>query len=72
LFVEKVPVVTEDPLGADSAFPQPGVIACVVISRRHDPGGRELVTIDTERPWGVESKTGQARFEIEARELVDL
>ena len=55
MFVEKVPIVTEAHLNADTSYPQPGVIACVVLARSERDDGRQLVHIDTRTPWGVES-----------------
>jgi hypothetical protein len=70
-FVEKVPVVTAAYLDANSAYPQPGHIACRVVERRQDADGREVVTIDTEQPWGVESTTGEVRFEVRPNQLTE-
>ena len=71
LFVEKVPVVTTAPLDEWSAYPQPGTIACEIVRRWRDAGGRELVTVDTERPSGVQSATGQTRFDLPAGQVRD-
>jgi hypothetical protein len=70
LFVEKVPIVTAVNLGEDTVFPCPGVIACEIVSRRRGPRGHELVMINTESPWGIESTSGCASFEVEAEQLV--
>jgi hypothetical protein len=70
-FVEKVPIVTADYLDASSLYPQPGVIACEVVGRRQD-GAREVVTIDTERPWHVEATSGETRFEVGPEQVIDL
>jgi hypothetical protein len=71
MFLEKIPVVSTADLREDTPFPQAGVIACHIVSRRYDAGGRELVTINMENPWGVESTTGCVSFEVEADQLVD-
>ena len=70
-FVEKVPIVTAAYLDAASNYPQPGVIACEVVERRRD-GRREIMTIDTERPWHVESTTGETRFEVCSEQVIEL
>jgi len=54
-FVEKTAIVSTEYLDAHTSYPQPGVIACEIVSRSRDAVGREIVRIDTERPWGVES-----------------
>jgi hypothetical protein len=70
-FIEKVPVVTELDLDGDSTYPQTGVIACEEVGRFLDSSGREIVRIETDRPWGVESIDGNTRFEVTAESLVE-
>lgn len=70
-FIEKVPVISLEDLTPDTPYPRPGVIACAVVARRREPGGREVVTVDTEAPWGVESTEGLARFEVLATQLAE-
>jgi len=72
LFVEKVPVVTRAHLDATSSYPQTGVIACIVLGRSEHGDGRQLVHIDTQRPWGIESTMGRDRFDVLAEQLCDL
>ncbi len=69
-FVEKTAVVSAEYLGADTGYPRPRVIACAVVSRGRGGGG-EVVTVDTERPWGVASAEGVTRFEVAADSLVE-
>jgi len=71
-FIEKTAVVTARYLDAQSAYPQPGVIAGEVVRRSRDGVGREVVQIDTERPWGVESIDGTTQFDVLADSLVEL
>ena len=86
MFVEKVPVVTLANLNADTSYPQPGVIACVVLARSERDDGIsprrlragaiaalcELVHIDTLTPWGVESTAEKSRFEVFAEQLCEI
>jgi hypothetical protein len=72
VFREKVPVVTHAALGPLSRFPRPGVIACVVLGRHRAADGHEVVSIDTQLPWGMESTSGLSRFDVDARNLVDI
>jgi hypothetical protein len=69
-FVEKVPVVTAEPLDAHSTYPQPVVIACEVVERR-DEAGRESLVIDTAHPWGIAATTGETRFEVRPEQVVE-
>ena len=71
LFEQKVPVVTLEDLDGASKYPREGVIGCEVIGTRLDGDGRELVTVDTERPWGIESKAGQIRFEVFREQIAE-
>jgi hypothetical protein len=71
-FVEKVPVVTKAYLDGHSLYPQPGVIACEVVRRWLDDVNRKVVTISTDRPWGVEATTGEMRFDVLADQLTEL
>ncbi|WP_425617595.1 hypothetical protein NA78x_001276 [Anatilimnocola sp. NA78] len=68
-FIEKVPVMTTNDLWNDSRYPQPGKIACVVISRQRDSQGREVFTVDTSKPCGVESQEGISQFDVLADQL---
>lgn len=63
-FVQKVPVVSAANLPLDSAFPQPGYIACVVEDEWTDERGRQLVRVSTTNPWGIESTTGETIFTV--------
>lgn len=63
-FVEKIPIVTAEDIWRESAYPRPAVVDCVIIARIRDDSGREIVQIDTDKPWGVESVEGNTRFEV--------
>lgn len=63
-FVEKAPVVGTSNLSLDSAFPQLGYIACVIEDEWTDERGRELVRVDTIKPWGIESTAGEITFTV--------
>jgi len=63
-FVEKAPVVSTANLSLDSAFPQPGHIACVLEYEWIDQRGRQLVRVSTTNPWGIESTTGNTIFTV--------
>ena len=61
-FVEKAPVVSTANLSLDSAFPQPGCIACVVEDESTHERPPQLVRANTSNPWGIESTTGDTTF----------
>ena len=70
LFVEKVPVVSSENLDASSAYPQPGSIDCEVIERKFI-GGVEIVTINSAKPWAIESVDGEEVFCVRSDQLED-
>jgi len=72
LFVEKVPVVTLEDLTETSTYPRRGVIACDVLRRWRDSNDREIVTIDTNKPWGIESTDGQTQFDVLVSTLTEI
>lgn len=69
-FFEKVPVVSHEDLRADTMYPRPGRIACDVIARRLDATNKEVLVVDTARPWGIESTSGETRFEVRPEQVV--
>jgi hypothetical protein len=70
-FLEKTAIVSAERLDAQSTYPHPGFVAGEGIGRTLDAAGREVIQIDTERPWGVESVEGVTRFEILAESLTE-
>jgi hypothetical protein len=71
VFEEKVPVVAKADLNAAGSYPQSGVIACVVLGRSESDDGRQLVHIDMQTPWGIESVAGRSRFDVFPEQLVE-
>jgi hypothetical protein len=69
VFLEKVPVVTGEHLGPESAYPQLGAIACEVEAQWLDVSGRNLLRVNTERPWGIESAACATRFVVVESQL---
>lgn len=69
LFHEKIPVVTAASVWSDTEFPQPGVIAGVVVERRVRSDGREALVVDTKQPWDVQSLAGGTQFEVGPEQL---
>jgi hypothetical protein len=71
-FIEKTAIVSTNALDAKTIYPQPGVIAGEVVNRSRDAVGREVIRIDTRRPWGVESIDGVVQFDVLAEHVVEL
>jgi len=67
VFEDKVPIFTAADLRADTRYPVPAVIRCVVIDS-DESLGRTL--IDTSRPDGLTAKDGvTTRFWVESRHV---
>jgi hypothetical protein len=70
-FVQKTAIISAGQLDGHTHYPQFGVIACEIISQRRDENGREIICVDSERPWGVESVDAVTRFEVLRNVLVE-
>jgi hypothetical protein len=70
--VDKVPVITDADLDEESTYPQPGSIACAFVRSRLDETGREIVTVDTRLPWGVDATTEDTVFEVYRDQLIEV
>jgi hypothetical protein len=69
--VDKWLMFTAARLDGHSLYPQAGVVPCEVISRWQDDEGRQLVRINTAKPWGVESDEGVTEFVVLSEQVVD-
>lgn len=70
-FVEKTAIVAAADLDSQTRYPQPGVVACEIVGLTRNAAGREIVLVDTERPWDIESMDGAKRFEVSPDSLVE-
>lgn len=71
VFEEKVPVVSDESLDSTSAYPRSGIIGCQIVETRVEPDGRDVFIVDTEHPWGIESKAGETRFEVLREQIIE-
>jgi hypothetical protein len=69
---DKVPIVTEKYLDANSDYPQDGVIACEIIKQWMDENGRKILKVSTEKPWAVDTIDGLTEFDILEEQLTKL
>jgi hypothetical protein len=69
-FIEKIPVVTKEEIGSDSAYPRQGLLACEVLTAWRDQDGRLLSRIDTSHPWGIASNNGLSEFVVPSEVLL--
>jgi hypothetical protein len=69
-FVAKFYDFTNVDLWSDSIYPQPGFVACEILSRDTDKSGREIAEIDTDKPdRGRDSVDGVSQFRVFADQL---
>ena len=62
-FHDKVPIFTDAALYPDTELPVLGTLACTVLEvLKRD--GRELIRVDTEKPFDVESTKGWYHFVV--------
>lgn len=64
VFLEKTACISSDFLWSDTAYPQPGVIACDILAEWTDGSGRRFARIDTNPYWGVRSVDDEHVFEV--------
>jgi hypothetical protein len=69
---DKVPIVTEKDLDANSEYPQDGVIACEIIKQWVDKDERKIFTVTTENPWAVDTIDGFTEIDILEQQLTDI
>jgi hypothetical protein len=70
-FIDKVPIFTADDLDERSKYPRPGSIRCTIVRRWRDHRGREIITVSTQAPDGVEATSGETSFDVLPSQLVD-
>ena len=69
---DKVPIVTEKILDANSEYPQNGIIACKIINGWKDTNGRKIFRVNTSKPCGVDTINGLTEFDVLEEQLVEL
>jgi uncharacterized protein YodC (DUF2158 family) len=69
---DKVPIVTEKDLDVNSEYPQDGVIACEILKVWHDSKGQKILTVNTSKPWGVDTIHGLTEFDVFEEQLIEL
>jgi hypothetical protein len=67
--IDKVPILTNEDLRADSAYPKPGTLPCEVLDQWKDSNGAELARISTRYPLDDQSIEGLSEFVVAATQL---
>jgi hypothetical protein len=71
-FIEKAPIVSVEDLTRTTKYPKQGFLDVEVIGRRTNSENRDIVHVDTSKPWGVDSVEGVNKFEVLEDSLVEL
>lgn len=69
-FVEKGPVVSDKWPGPDDSYPMSGEINCEILEQWHDPDGRDLLRVTTEKPGYIETKDGATEFVVLSSQVI--
>jgi hypothetical protein len=69
---DKVPIVTAEDLDANSEYPREGVIAFELVRSWKDKDGRTIYTVNTGKPWGVQTIEGLTEFDILKDQVIEL
>ena len=69
-FIEKTAIVSNATLVAESAYPIACELDCEVEAEWCDHLGNSFVRVCTERPWGIESVSGETRFVVHPSQVV--
>ena len=64
LFIDKIPIFTDQNLHEMSHYPQQGAIACEIIRIWVESDGRKRCIITTEIPLGIAAQDGKTEFEV--------
>jgi hypothetical protein len=69
-FIDKIPTfVSSGRLESETAYPQPGIIVCTILSTSEDQHGRAVAHITTTRPYYLESTDGLSEFDVLSSQL---
>jgi hypothetical protein len=69
-FIEKTAIVSSETLLATSIYPIACELSCEIEAEWNDESGQTLFRVNTERPWGIESATGETRFVVGSSQVV--
>jgi len=70
-FRDKLPIFTNKDLNDESNYPQHGELTGIIIKKWIDETGREIITIDTEKPFCIESDEGYHYFDVLQNQIIE-
>lgn len=69
---EKLPVISLKNLDEKSNYPVKDSIACEIIKEWKDQDNRLILSITTNKPWGIETVEELTEFDILTEQLINL
>jgi hypothetical protein len=70
IFNDKDAIFAKEMLNRNSLYPIDGVIGCEIVERKRIDGC-EIIKVDTELPWGIESVKSETIFEVSAEQITE-
>ena len=70
IFNDKDAIFTTETLDKNSNYPVYGTISCEIVERKYEDE-REIVKVNTNSPWGIESLTGETIFEVTVNQIIE-
>ena len=70
IIIEKVPVITTKHLDEHSDYPRYDKIECEILKEWKDANDRQLIRIDLNKPYGIESIDGKSKFDVLKTQLI--
>ena len=70
IFNDKDVIFTAESLDRNSNYPVDGTIGCEIIERKN-VDGREIIKVNTELPWHIESINDETVFEVLEEQLIE-
>ena len=68
---EKVPVVTPHGFDENTPLPHPANVAVRIVNTYRDTRNREVVTVDTNAVWGIETEDGESVFDVFSFQIIE-
>ncbi|MFN0014234.1 MAG: hypothetical protein ACKVU2_06760 [Saprospiraceae bacterium] len=64
-------MVTSHGFDKTTPLPHPAYVAVCILKTYRDADNREVVTVDTDAIWGIETEDGESVFDVFKTQLVE-
>ncbi len=68
---EKVPVITDEYLDENSAYPRNGIVSCIILDQNPDKTNTDIVKINIAEPLHISTVNDEAIFFVSKNQLTD-